>query len=79
MRRNKHVLSHKMTTITGNTSRFAAESGIPVATATLRSVKFCVRAAHTRVTQKYDGCTAQRAQNERAQNGCVRSQLWEAA
>ncbi|TXS67169.1 hypothetical protein EAO76_30335 [Streptomyces sp. sk2.1] len=63
-----------MRTITADTTRFVPRIVESTATAAVRSVKFCVRAAHTRVTQKYDGCTAQRARK-----GCVRSQIWEAA
>ncbi|TXS28405.1 hypothetical protein EAO74_14525 [Streptomyces sp. gb1(2016)] len=63
-----------MRTITGKTHRFAAWADESVATAAVRSVKFCVRAARTRVTQKYDGPTAQRARY-----GCVRTRIWEAA
>ncbi|TXS37913.1 hypothetical protein EAO72_32185 [Streptomyces sp. or43] len=63
-----------MRTITADTPRYAAWGAETVATAVVRSVKFCVRAAHTRVTQKYDVGMAQRARN------CwVRSQFWEAA
>ncbi|QEU72480.1 hypothetical protein CP967_11175 [Streptomyces nitrosporeus] len=60
--------------MTGSTFRFVVPPGGTTATAAVRSVKFCVRAAHTRVTEKYDVRTAQHAQN-----GCVRSRIWEAA
>ncbi|HBF79960.1 MAG TPA: hypothetical protein DD420_08530 [Streptomyces sp.] len=63
-----------MRTITGSTFRFVASSDGGTAVAAVRSVKFCVRAARTRVTQKYDVPMARRARN-----GCVGSRIWEAA
>src|SRR6478736_4247649 len=73
-RRSRPASSHRMRTITGRTHRFAAWAEVSAASAAARSVKFCVRAARTRVTQKYDGPTAQRARCD-----CVRTRFWEAA
>ncbi|THA70246.1 hypothetical protein E6P78_09715 [Streptomyces sp. A0958] len=63
-----------MRTITADTSRSAAGAERPPASAAVRSVKFCVRAAHTGVTQKYDVGMARRVRN-----GCVGPRIWEAA
>ncbi|TXS06081.1 hypothetical protein EAO73_08350 [Streptomyces sp. col6] len=60
--------------MTADTSRSAPPTGQPAASAAVRSVKFCVRAAHTGVTQKYDVGMARHVRN-----GCVGPRIWEAA